>query len=73
MSLSLLRLARLDKGLTQFLLARETGIPASRLSLMERDQLNPKEKEKQVLARVLGRRVDELFPTEYQDAKYQAQ
>lgn len=53
--------ARINRELTQFDVAMQTGIPQWRVSLIERGIIpNPNEMEK--LASVLGRGADELFP-----------
>ncbi len=49
-----MRKARFFKGLSQYDVAFKTGIPQSRLSLIERGYSNPKENERKKIAKVLG-------------------
>lgn len=58
-----LRRARVLKEFTQFHLGQKTGIPQSRISLLE-NGLIATEGEKTALARALGCRVGELFPSQ---------
>jgi len=57
-----LREARFFKGLNQWDISVKTGIPQSKLSLIERGYVNPKEDEKRRIAKVLGCKVEEIFP-----------
>ena len=57
-----LREARFFKGLNQWDIAVKTGIPQSKLSLIERGYVTPKEDEKKKIAKILGYRVTEIFP-----------
>lgn len=49
---------------TQYVLGLQTQIHQSRLSLIERGLILPREDEKKRLAKAFGIRVDDLFPTE---------
>lgn len=59
--LSHLRLARLNADLTLFDIQRLTGIPMSRLSMLERRLVKPNDDERRRLATALNRNVGELF------------
>ena len=59
-----LREARFFKGLNQWDISVKTGIPQSKLSLIERGYIDPKEEEKRKIAKVLGCKVTEMFPDE---------
>jgi len=59
-----LREARFFKGLNQWDISVKTGIPQSKLSLIERGYIDPKEEEKRKIAKVLGCKVTEVFPDE---------
>jgi transcriptional regulator with XRE-family HTH domain len=61
-TLKSLRLARINAGLTQFLLAKRAHLSASRISLLERGHDDPTDAERASLARVLGTPPDQLFP-----------
>lgn len=54
MALTLLRLARLQRGLTQLDLSREARIPPSRISILERGLAQPTDDELDRLRAVLG-------------------
>lgn len=56
-----LRLARLNDGQTLFDIQRLTGIPMSRLSMLERQLIEATEDERHRLATALNREVVELF------------
>jgi transcriptional regulator with XRE-family HTH domain len=60
--LSPLRLARLRRGATQFELALQAKLPASRLSLLERGLSPARADERRRLASTLGDSESELFP-----------
>ena len=59
-----LREARFFKGLTQWDIAIKTGISQPTLSLFERGYKIPKEDEKKRIAKALGCKVRDVFPTE---------
>ncbi len=48
-----LKVARIDKGLSQWDLAGETGIPNYRISLIETGRAQPKPEELEALAKAL--------------------
>ncbi len=56
-----LREARFFKGLNQWDISIKTGIPQSKLSLIERGYIDPKEDEKKRIAKVLGHKVEDIF------------
>lgn len=57
-------IARAKKRVTQWDLRRETGIHQSRVSLIERGYVVPTQKEKEMIANVLGFKVAEIeWPT----------
>jgi transcriptional regulator with XRE-family HTH domain len=56
-----LRLARLEKGLSQWQVSRETGISQSTISLYEQEYREPKPEHKEALARLYGKEVEELW------------
>ena len=57
-----LKAARFFKGFNQWDIAVRTGISQSSLSLIERGYKVPSDDEKKKLSRVLGRKVEEIFP-----------
>jgi ribosome-binding protein aMBF1 (putative translation factor) len=57
-----LREARFFKGLNQWDISIKTGIPQSKLSLIERGYVDPRKDEKRKIAKVLGCKVVEVFP-----------
>jgi len=57
-----LREARFFKGLNQWDISVKTGIPQSKLSLIERGYVDPKEEEKKKIAKALGCKVEDIFP-----------
>jgi len=57
-----LREARFFKGLNQWDISVKTGIPQSKLSLIERGYIDPKEDEKKRIAKALGCRIEDIFP-----------
>ena len=57
-----LREARFFKGFNQWDISIKTGIPQSRLSLMERGYVMPKDEEKKAIAKALQSNVEEIFP-----------
>lgn len=57
-----LREVRFLKGLNQWDLSIKTGIPQSKLSLMERGYVEAKEEEKIKIAEALGCKVEDIFP-----------
>ena len=59
-----LREARFFRGLNQWDISVKTGIPQSKLSLIERGYVDPKKDEKRKIAKVLGCKVSEVFPDE---------
>jgi transcriptional regulator with XRE-family HTH domain len=58
---SQLRRARFERSLTQCDLMLKTGIPQSRISLIEKGYYPPKSEEAKKIARALGMRVSDLF------------
>lgn len=52
---------RFFKGFNQYDISLKTGIPQSKISLIERGYVNPKPDEKQKIAEALGCRVSEVF------------
>lgn len=50
------------RGMTLDIIYLKTGIDISRLSRVEREIFKPKLKEKRLIARVLGKRIVEVFP-----------
>lgn len=61
--LSHLRLARLNDDLTLFDIQRLADIPMSRLSMLERQLIEPTDDERRRLATALNRKESELFPS----------
>lgn len=59
--LSLLKLARLEKGLSQWHVSKETGISQSLVSLYKRDLVEPNRAHKEALASLYGRSMKELW------------
>ena len=59
-----LKEARFHKGLNQWDVSIRTGICQTKLSLIERGYIDPKEGEKKRIAKVLGCKVSEVFPNE---------
>ena len=57
-----LREARFHKGLNQWDISVKTGIPQSKLSLIERGYVKPKEHEKKKIAKALSCKVVDIFP-----------
>ena len=57
-----LREARFFKGLNQWDISVKTGIPQSKLSLIERGYIDPREDEKKKIAKVLSCKVMDIFP-----------
>jgi transcriptional regulator with XRE-family HTH domain len=55
-----LKVIRTVKNINQYELNRRTGIPQSRISLIERGYVQPNEKEKTAVANALGVEVDEI-------------
>ena len=56
-----LKLARLEQGLSQWAVARETGIHQSTISLYEQGYKDPKPEHKETLAKLYGKEVRELW------------
>jgi len=56
-----LKLARLEVGKSQWDVAKETGIPQTVVSLYERELKEPKPEHKETLARLYGKKVNELW------------
>ena len=56
-----LKLARLEQGLSQWAVARETGIHQSTISLYEQGYTDPKPEHKEILAKLYGKKVEELW------------
>ena len=63
MAASPLRHARLDAALTLFDIQQGTGIPQSRLSLIERDLVVARPDEQERVAEALQCEVERLFPS----------
>jgi len=57
-----LREARFFKGLNQWDISVKTGIPQSKLSLVERGYIDLREDEKKKIAKVLDCKVANIFP-----------
>ena len=57
-----LRETRFFKGLNQWDISVKTGIPQSKLSLVERGYIDLREDEKKKIAKVLGCKVADIFP-----------
>jgi transcriptional regulator with XRE-family HTH domain len=55
------RLARLEKGFSQYDVTKETGIPQSTLSLYEREYVEPKTEHKKALAELYGKKAEDLW------------
>ena len=68
MALTPLRYARLEAELTQFDVARKTGIPTGRISMLERGLLVPSDSEIRALARVLSVPLERLCGDAWQAA-----
>jgi len=56
-----LKLARLEVGKSQWDVAKETGIPQTVVSLYERELKEPKPEHKETLAKLYGKKVNELW------------
>jgi transcriptional regulator with XRE-family HTH domain len=56
-----LRLARLERGLSQWHVSQETNIHQSLISLYERELREPSKEHKDILAKLYGRKVNELW------------
>ena len=56
-----LKVARLEKGLSQWEVARETGIHQSTISVYEKGYKDPKPEHKETLAKLYGKKVEELW------------
>jgi transcriptional regulator with XRE-family HTH domain len=56
-----LREARFFKGLNQWDISVKTGIPQSKLSLIERGYVDPREDEKKKIAKALGCKAIDIF------------
>jgi DNA-binding XRE family transcriptional regulator len=56
-----LRLARLEVGKTQWEVTKETGIPQTRISLYEREYIEPTPEHKEMLAKLYGKKVGDLW------------
>ena len=57
-----LREARFFKGLNQWDISFKTGIPQSKLSLIERGYVDPRKDEKKKIAKALNCKVEDIFP-----------
>jgi transcriptional regulator with XRE-family HTH domain len=55
------KLARLERGLSQYDVAKETGIPQPTISLYEREYTEPKPEHKEILAELYGKKVNDLW------------
>jgi DNA-binding XRE family transcriptional regulator len=56
-----LREVRVLRRISQYVLALQTGIQQSRISLIENELITPKEEEKQKIAKALGVKVEAIF------------
>jgi len=56
-----LKLTRMEKGLSQWAVAKETGIHQSTISLYERGYKEPTPDHKVILAKALGKEVEDLW------------
>lgn len=56
-----LRLARLEAGKSQWAVAKETGISQSTISLYEQGYREPKPEHREILAKLYGKQVEELW------------
>lgn len=56
-----LKLARLGKGLSQWDVAQETGIAQTLVSLYEREVKEPKPEHREILAKLYGWKVEDLW------------
>ena len=59
-----LRTTRILKGFNQYDVALKTGIPQSKISLIERGYVAPKDDEKLRFAKALNCEVQEIFPVD---------
>lgn len=55
---------RIPRRITQYVLALQTGIPQSKISIIENELVTPKEGEKQKIAQALNLEVKDIFPME---------
>jgi transcriptional regulator with XRE-family HTH domain len=56
-----LKLARLEKGLSQWQVSIATGISQSTISLYEQEYRKPKPEHKEALAKAYGKQVEDLW------------
>ncbi|MHA2032975.1 MAG: helix-turn-helix transcriptional regulator [Candidatus Kariarchaeaceae archaeon] len=56
-----LREIRVLRRISQYALALQTGIPQSRISIIENSLTQPTEEEKKKIAKVLGLQVKDIF------------
>lgn len=56
-----LKLARLERGLSQWHVSQETNIHQSLISLYERKLREPSKEHKEILAKLYGKEVHELW------------
>ena len=61
-----LREARFFKGLNQYDIALRTSISQSRISLIERGYLKPKDGEKEKIAKALDCQAADIFPQDWE-------
>lgn len=59
--LNRLKLARLERGLSQWHVSQETNIHQSLISLYERELRVPSEEHKKTLAKLYGKKMHELW------------
>ena len=59
-----LREIRTLKRISQYMLALQTGIPQSRISIIENALVQPNKEEKRKLAKMLGFKIEEVFSNE---------
>lgn len=57
-----LREIRFKKRTSQWLLAKETDIPQSRISLIENGLVRPKDKEMKLISDAMSVKIEDVFP-----------
>jgi len=62
-----LREVRVLKRVSQYVLALQTTIPQCKISLIENSLVKGNEGEKRKIAKALGVKIEEIFPTEVVD------
>jgi len=61
-----LKIARVVNGMSQYDLASQTGIPQSRLSLIERGFFRPTQRQSEKIAEAVRSEPEKLFPELFQ-------